>query len=319
MAVSRRKLALRITAVVIVAVVAVLFTRAIIDGWDRVQQYTLLPDLSWALAWVLFALAVSVSGVLWGRVLRSLSPGIELPVAEAVRSHLAGWVMRYIPGVGSVLYKLGWAQKRGVSKLVALAGFTYESIFLQIASIVGGGTVLIVAVGLDLVASNVAVVIALAAMLVAFVLMVSRPVVRPVLTFVLSRRLKSRVDEVPLLPTWRSLLYAFEFLVPRVINGIGVVLLSASIFAASAPDPWVVAAAYTVAGAIGILAVFVPGGLGVREGAFVGILAAAGVNVVDAVLLAVVARFVSTLSDLLIAGVYGLLTAAGRRKDSSSS
>jgi preprotein translocase subunit SecE len=315
---SLRRLALRILAAVIIGVVAWLFTRSLIDGWDRVSQYDISIDGWWVAACVLFAAAVAVSGALWGRVLRALSPGMVLPVSEAVRSHLAGWVMRYIPGVGSVLYKVAWAQKRGVSRTTAVVGFTYESIFLQIASIMGGALVLLVVVGATLFEDNTLVVIAVAALLGVLVLGVSRPVVRPVLQFVTARRLKQRVENLPLLPTGRSLLFALEFLSPRIINGAGIAFITVSIFDWSLADSFTVGAAYAVAGAIGILAVFVPGGLGVREGAFVGILSAAGFNVIDAIVLAVAARFVSTVADVLVAGVYGLLTVNYRRKEESS-
>jgi len=142
----------------------------------------------------------------------------------------------------------------------------------------------------------------------------SRPVVRPVLRFVTARRLKERVESLPLLATPRSLVFAVEFLAPRIVNGVGVALIAISIFDSPARDWFTIGAAYAVAGAIGILAVFVPGGLGVREGAFVGILTAAGFNIIDAIVLAVAARFVSTVADLLVAGVYGLLTVNLRRK-----
>lgn len=310
-----RRVVLRIVAVVIVAVVTWLFATALIAGWDRVREQDILPDPLWGLAAVLFVLAVASSGVLWGRVLSRLQPGIGVPVAEAVRSHLAAWVMRYIPGVGSLLYKVQWAQRRGISRTIAVVGFTYESIFLQIASIVGGAAALVILVGPTLLADNVAVVIGVGVLLAVMLLGASRPVVRPVLTFVARRRLRERVDALPLLSTPRSLLFAVEFLVPRVINGIGVALLAASIFGSGPRDWFIVGAAYAVAGALGILAVFVPGGLGVREGAFVGILTAAGFNVVDAIVLAVAARFVSTVSDLLIAAVYGALTLRPRRKN----
>jgi glycosyltransferase 2 family protein len=313
-----RRIALRVLAVGIIALVTWLFARALIEGWDRVSEYDIAVDGWWVAACVLFAAAVAVSGVLWGRVLRALSPGMQLPVSEAVRSHLAGWVMRYIPGVGSVLYKVAWAQKRGVSRTTAVVGFTYESIFLQIASIMGGAVVLLIVVGPALFEDNGMVVVAVAVLLGVLVLGVSRPVVRPVLRFVTARRLKERVESLPLLATPRSLVFAVEFLAPRIINGVGVAFIAISIFDSPARDWFTIGAAYAVAGAIGILAVFVPGGLGVREGAFVGILTAAGFNIIDAIVLAVAARFVSTVADLLVAGVYGLLTVNLRRKKGTS-
>ncbi len=313
-----RRILLRAFAVLIIGVVTWLFAAALVSGWDRVQEHDITIDGLWVAAAALFVLAVAASGFLWGRVLRALDPELELSAAEAVRSHLAAWVMRYIPGVGSLLYKIQWAQRHAISRTVAVVGFTYESIFLQIASIVGGAVVLVVLVGPALLADNLVVVIALAVLLAAMLLGASRPVVRPVLTFVARRKLRERAAALPLLSTPRSLLFAIEYLTPRVINGIGVAVIAVSVFGSGPRDWFIIGAAYAVAGALGILAVFVPGGLGVREGAFVGILTASGFNVVDAIVLAVAARFVSTVSDLLIAAVYGMLTAAKRRKEKAA-
>jgi uncharacterized membrane protein YbhN (UPF0104 family) len=64
----------------------------------------------------------------------------------------------------------------------------------------------------------------------------------------------------------------------------------------------VVGAAFVVAGAIGILAVFTPSGLGVREAVFIALVIPAGLSPVQAVSLAALARIITTLSDLVLVG-----------------
>lgn len=304
-----RKLTLRVVSAVVILTVAGLFAAALISGWDRVQEYEVRFDWSWPVACVLFALAVVASGFLWGRVIRVVVPGVRTPSLEAIRSHLAGWTLRYIPGVGSLLYKLTWAANRGYSRKDAFVAFTYENIYLQVASIVGGSLTLLVVVGPDLAATNIAVVIGISAILFLMLVVLSRPVIRPVLSFLATRKLRETAEELPLISTGRSLVFVVEYLSPRIINGAGVALLAAALFSTGWELSLVtVAAAYTVAGAIGILAVFVPGGLGVREGTFVAILTATGFDLIDAIVLAIVARFVSTLADIIVAALYGALT-----------
>jgi len=173
--------------------------------------------------------------------------------------------------------------------------------------------VLVAVIGLDFFAGNIVVVVLVGLLVVAMLVALSRPVMERVLSFLATRRFRERVEAVRLIPTGRSLVFVIEYLVPRVINGGGVILIAIALFGLEGNDLLLVAAAYTVAGALGILAVFVPSGLGVREGSFVLLLTAGGIDPVDAVVLAVVARFVSTLADLLVAAGYGLLTLAHRK------
>ena len=308
-----RRLLLRVAAVIVIGAVAVLFAGALVGGWERVREYDIAVDWSWPVALVLFALAVASSGLLWGRVLSRVSPETAAPWWEALRSHLGGWVVRYIPGVGSLIYKIKWAEGHGCSRLDAFVAFSYENVFLQLASIVGGGAILVAVIGPDLVAGNLVVVILVGLLVVAMFIALSRPVMARVLSFLATRRFRERVDAVRLIPTGRSLVFVIEYLVPRIINGAGVILIAIALFGFRGADLLLVAAAYTVAGALGILAVFVPSGLGVREGSFVLLLTAGGIDPVDAVVLAVVARFVSTLADLLVASGYGVLTLAHRK------
>jgi uncharacterized membrane protein YbhN (UPF0104 family) len=66
------------------------------------------------------------------------------------------------------------------------------------------------------------------------------------------------------------------------------------------------AAAYVLGGAIGILAVFVPSGLGVRE-AVVFAFAVQMFTPAQAVLLSLLARLLSTVADAVVAVIYLVL------------
>lgn len=308
-----RKIFVKTLSLFVIVVVAWIFISTLIGGWDRIKDYNLSPNAKWLAALLLFVAAVAVSGLLWGSILRSLSSSVVVRSTEAVRSHLAGWVMRYIPGgVGSFLYKLTWAQKRGISKTIAVIGFAYENIFLQLASFVGGTIVLITLVGPKFLEDNLSMLLLLTLFLCVLVILVSKPVMKPVLLALSRGKLREKILDIPMLPSGRSLLYVLEFLGPRTINGIGVALVASALFRLEPETLWIIGAAYAIAGALGLLAFFVPGGVGVREGSFVLILAATGFEVVDAVFLSILIRFLATIADLIIAGIFGLLTLSKR-------
>lgn len=302
-----RRRALRwILTVAIVTVVAALFTRALIANADALGSLDLRPDAWVAGALALFALAVVLSGVLWGRMIAHLG-GITVGVAEAIRVHCLSWLLKYIPGqVGSVVNKLTWAHSRGVPKSLATLSFFYENAFLIIGSIVPTGLILLFLGALDLAGGDGGIVLLTAASVLPLLVLTSRPVLRWGTNQVARRVLKRQVPDEHFLTSPSALKYQLMYLIPRIVNGAGLVLIAISMFEVPASAYIPLASAYIFAGAAGILAVFVPSGIGVRESVFV-LLAVAYLPVEQAIVLALAARLLATLGDALVAAIYGAL------------
>ncbi|MDN4490832.1 lysylphosphatidylglycerol synthase domain-containing protein [Demequina sp. SYSU T00068] len=297
-------------AVAVIGVVAYFFGRSLASNWDNLRE----EDLSlgwWAVAaTVAFVLAVAVSGTLWGRIVRRLDP---TPVSgvEAVRVHFSSWLLKYVPGqVGFVLNKVVWGQRRGVSRLVILISVVYENAFLLLGSTIPMVAILALARGGSLEVSGT-VWLALAAMVP--LAAATHPAVFHRVVSVLGRRtLKRDVPRDLFLPFGVTMRFQAAFLLPRVINGVGIAFIAAAL-AGAGPESWLpLTAAYAVAGAVGILAVFVPSGLGVREAVFV-LFAAPYLGTEKAIVVSLVARVLATVADALIAGVYGILTLQTRK------
>jgi uncharacterized membrane protein YbhN (UPF0104 family) len=195
-----------------------------------------------------------------------------------------------------------------VRRATAFLGFMYEFAVVQIASILGSLVVLVI-VRRDALEDNQVWTLSLLLVVTGAVGLVSlRYLINPLAARIARMRRIDDFDALPHMP-WRHVApLVGAFTLPRIINGFGVALLTFSLLpGTSLNDVIALAAAYTIAGAIGVLWVFVPSGLGVREATFVAILAALGFNVVDAIAISVVARLASTISDLLVAAVYALM------------
>jgi hypothetical protein len=291
----------------VVGVVAYFFATTLIANWERVAKYPIVVDLSTVSATVIFALAVVVSGVLWARVLHALGER-HIDHWSATEAHLGSWLVRYIPSVAQPLYKVNWASGRGVRRATAFLAFLYEFAFVQLASILGSLVVLLLARA-SMLANDQVVMLSLVLIVTGVAgIGALRYAVNPVAARLAKAR---KIEDFGALPaigwgTAGSLVGLFTL--PRIVNGIGVVLLTASLLpGTSTVDAIAIAAAYTIAGAIGVLWVFVPSGLGVREATFVAILASLGFNVVDAIALSVVARLCSTIADLVVAGIFAVM------------
>jgi len=256
---------------------------------------------------LIFAVAVPVSGWLWGRIVNALHPVPPVSAREAAAVHSLSWLLKYIPGqVGSLLSKVMWGSRTGRSRMLIVITFIYENVFLQLASIVPSAIILVLTLGFTAVEGN-ALAVAIPLALIVLVVIVMRPrIFHALMSLVTKRVTKSELPAEYFLSTGSTVRLSLGFLVPRILNGIGFVFVASS-FLEVTPEMWLpLAAIYVLAGAIGILAVFVPSGLGVRE-AVIFTFAVQLVSPAEAVLLALLSRLLSTLADAVVAVIYLVL------------
>lgn len=295
--------------VAIVLVVGYFFARTLARNWDQLSDVDFSFSFWGVGSVVVFAAAVPVSGVLWGRMVGEL--GSFRPSAlEAVRVHCLSWLLKYVPGqVGSVVNKLAWAVDRGVSKVLVTITFVYENAFLLISSILPPAVILLGAGALDLGDSY----ILLAVMsLIPLVLVTNGPVFRVGTNLIAKRLAKRTVPDEYFLRWGAAMKYQVLYLIPRAINGAGFVLVAVSLLDVPSEYWLPLACAYVIAGGVGLLALFVPSGIGVREAVIV-LLAAPFLPAEQAIVLALAARLYATLGDVVVAAIYGILRAVSRK------
>ncbi|MDY0909004.1 lysylphosphatidylglycerol synthase domain-containing protein [Microbacterium sp. CFBP9034] len=292
--------------VLVLGVVGYFFAVSLWDNWDQIAAEHLAFDWLWVVATLLFAVAVPLTGILWGRIVRALDRDAEgrISHAEAIAVQCASWLLKYIPGqVGSVVNKIVWAGKKGVSRSLVLITFVYENVFLQIASIVPSVIILLVSLGPEIFGENATLLLLPLLILIPLAAISYKPFFHRIVSVPARRVLKRDVPAEYFLSTWQTLWALVEFLGPRVLNGVGFVMIAATVTEVT-PDQWLpFAAAYVLAGAIGILAFFVPSGLGVREAIIVLILSQY-IPVAEAIVISLLARLLSTVGDGLIALIY---------------
>lgn len=307
-----------VAGLAVIAAVGYFFFAALRDNWQDIGKIDL--SLGWwtAATVVVFVLAVAVSGLLWGKIIARLE-GRGVAPWEAVRVQFASWLLKYIPGhVGLVVNKLLWAKGRGTSRLLLVLSVVYENAFLMIVSIVPMVPLLLAwqALGGESLGLSSTVWVGLAALIP--VLVVTHRRVFSWAVNAASRRLLGRaVPDRHFLSFGESLTFQGSYLIPRILNGVGICLIAAFLSDAG-PGSWVpLSAAYALAGALGILAVVVPSGLGVRESVFV-FFAVGYMPVEQAIVVSLAARILSTVGDAVIALIYGGLRLSARHPGGSS-
>lgn len=308
-----RKRTLRVVGtLVVVGVVAYFFGKGLADNWDAVKEIDVSFGWLSVASILLFALSVFVSGTIWGSMVSELGH-VHVGRAEAIRVQSASWLLKYVPGqVGSVANKILWGASRGISRTLVVITFVYENVFLLLASTVPTVVYLILDSG-SLGGESLSAVLPALIAVVPLLLVMDRRLFRWGLNLVGKKVLKSEVPREYFLSPVASLRFQVVFLLPRVLIGAGFVLVAESSFSI-APGDWVaLACIYILAGAVGILAVFVPSGLGVRESVIV-LLCSRYMPVEQAIVLSLLARLYSTVADGVVALIYGALKARDNRK-----
>lgn len=286
----------------VIALTVFFFAKSLQKNWDNLQGVSLTPDLLTILAIILFVLSIVSSGILWGKIAEQLTK-TKIHTAEATQVHLASWLLKYVPGqAGSLLNKLAWSKKRGVDGKKVTASFIYENVFLLLASTVPTIPVLLISIG-NKFKDNDTLFLPLLISIPFVVIVLSPWFFTKVINWLFKLAKKQKLAQEEMLSGKDNIKFFLLFIIPRIINGTAFVFIAESLINISASQYLAFGSLYVLAGIVGVLAVFVPSGLGVREAVIV-LFASAYIPSEQAVLLALVSRFYATVADVLVAVVY---------------
>lgn len=302
----------RLLTIIIVGLVGYFFYSTLSSNWQEVKDIDFDLNVYSVIALLLLTVAVVESGRLWGKLLNVLTEreGKYVKGNEAVRVHIASWLLKYIPGqAGSLINKVAWAKGKGYSKKLVLITFVYENIFLLMASFLISVPILLIFNGseTEILFGNPLYIFGVVVAVGLLLLSLKGKTLHRVANLAFSKILKQPVGREFFLSDLQALKLQLFYTLPRLLNGVGFVFIAASFLEVSPSAYLPLGAAYIIAGAIGILAIFVPSGIGVREAVIVA-LTGQFIGLEQAIVLAIVARLYTTVADAALAAGYGLLT-----------
>jgi len=276
-------------------VVIVFLVIAVIDEVGHLPKIDWSFDFWWLVpAFVALVIFQGIHAETWRRILHRLHG--DIPARK-------GWVIwnvsllaRYVPTqVMLAVTRVGMAEREGVPKRVTISSIVYEVALVTAASIV------VAAWGImslpDIKNSPWRFAILLVPVL-ALACLHPKPFSR-FSTYLLHRFKTEKLERT--LPFRTVLLFAGVYVVSFLMTGIGVLCITRSLHSIDPADIPVVLSAWSVGYAGALVAFFIPGGLGVREGAMAAVLAIALPTGV-AIAVAVVTRLAQTGVELLYAG-----------------
>ncbi len=273
----------------------------LVSNWDSLQSEELhVRPVLLAVSLVPGLAGVLVLALTWPVIVRHMSGSGGDYSTALVKTFLYSWAGRYIPGkVAYVVGRFFLGRSLGVSSQALVGSIVYESALLLVAGAALATVTLVPTLAVE--SESVLPYLALPVLVVGGAVALHPTVLRRLLRF--GTRIAGRdAGELDwLLPSrlvgGATMLYALAF----VLNGLGFYLLIVSITDYSVRYLPLAVGVYGLAAVLGMISVFAPAGLGVREGVIVAVLQTT-MPVELAVAISIAARFWATAIDLLLIG-----------------
>jgi glycosyltransferase 2 family protein len=277
---------------IVLSIVAFVFLAvSLVRNREALSSFDL--QLTWRAPLILglFVGAVLLSGVLWGRILSDLA-GRSVDRTDAMWAHVHSWLLKYVPGqVGSVAGKVLWGEARGFQARTIVASFAYENVFHLVASLSLSLPVVLAVAPDDTQQYRILIGVVVAVQIGVLLAPIGLRRVAAAKTMVLS--------------VGSTLRHGLAYLLPRLLNGLGFLLVVREQLPTQSVADWIViGAVYVLAGILGILA----SGLGVREAVITAVLAPR-LGAANALAVAAIARIYASLADVLLLLTYALFRA----------
>ena len=292
-----KKFIYKILSYLIVLIIFFFLGKTFFENWQKIKDYDFSFNYFYLILSYLFLfLGIFLGVFIWNKVLRILEPDKKLSFFKAFKVYIYSWFGRYLPGkVWMFAGRVYLGQKEGIPKKPLLISVIYEIILSIASGFLLSLFLLSIAFGSKLYGLYL-----IPIFVVLGGLFFSHPkVIFLLFNIILKKFKKINIKKNDFLNYKTVIQIILYYFVSYLIEGIAFFFLINSIISLSFYDIIGVIGAYTVALVSGTVAIFAPGGLGVREGILVLILQFYfSISIV--ILISVVARIWFTLAELIL-------------------
>ena len=294
----------RIVSWILVAAIFFFLAKMVWSNWVQVKEASFSLRFFPLFSGTVF-FAVSYFFQLWAWYLITQKLGIALSFPETTKTWFYSQAGKYLPGkIWLFLGRVYFYESKGKSKKSVSVALYFEAATLLVA----GGLICLAALLLfeemGAVHSNkILGWLVIACILLAFIFLHPR-VLQKILNWVLV--LFKREPLVLSISYWNILWVLFYCILSWVVGGIGFYLFVDAVYPLSSHYILFLTGALAVSNTLGLIAIFAPGGLGVREGVLVYLLSFV-TPVPVAVILSVLTRIWMTLIEIGLIGIVYLV------------
>jgi uncharacterized membrane protein YbhN (UPF0104 family) len=279
-----------------------------------IKNYEDLKSLNFKVNWIIFFTSMAffflykiTLASLWHYI--TIINDAKIPYMKAITAYLYSILGKYIPGkVFMLAARLIYYDTEGAKKRKVTICFLIENILTLL------GAALLFIISLLFFPNNLLSDYKyLTVGLIVLFFIIINPKILNIFLGILERITK-KIDLKLTFNYIEMLKLVFLFIINWSIVGIGFYILVCSIYTIPLSQALYTAGVFALAAIIGILSLFAPSGIGVREGIII-----IGLSLIMpseyAVILSVISRLWSTIPELILAGIAFIITKITKRKD----
>ena len=246
-----------------------------LDNYYKLIKYNFSINYIFTLLSIcFFVLAVPISGFLWHSLFER-----KINTKNTILMYMKIWSFKYIPGqIGTSIGKINWGNKHNIEKKTILKKVLEEHVYITSSS-------LLLSLPLIYYLNSYLSVIYLLFFFLVLPLM-----------YFMFRRVKSISQYYSVLI--KILSNSIKYCIPRLSNGIGFLFICLSITTSEVEHIFLTPFIFIWSSIIGLLAILVPGGIGVREAVLIYFLNFS-YEMDDSIIISIFSRVINIISDVL--------------------
>ncbi len=258
---------------------------------DYLRIPTIVKPLRLVLSFLFLFLGFGLNTLAWARAVQEA--GHPVPLRAGMASGGLSVFAKYIPGkIWVIMGRAEYLCRHYGLGRNHLGSLSFDAQFVALWTALLLGTIGILNLGgLEIYGLGVLLVFVLLS------LVIYTPLAQRVAGGLAGRLFRKNI-ELPKIPFFRVLHLALYYGLNWMAWCVGFWLMAGSLL--ESPLPFSAGFSFGLAGSLGILAVFAPGGLGVREGVLIGMLSLAGIGLTEANTVALASRLWFLLGELFV-------------------
>ncbi len=294
----KKKFIYKVFSYIFIFLILFFLGKSLVLNWQEVSVYKFSFNYYYLiLSFLLFWLHIFCLSLVWKKLIKKIEPQFGISNIEAVRVYILSEFGKYVPGqVWAIACRTYLGQKYGVSKKNLLIGSLLDAGLLLLAIITLGLLFLIISF------NNISwyLYIASFGILLIGLVLIHPKVFYPIFNFILRKLRNTEIDSSIFLSYSTILLIVVYYVGVVFIAAIAFIFLIMSITSVNISDMAGIIAAFCLANGLGVAALFVPSGLGVREGVMATLLKSYFPFSI-AILISLLARVWTTVNEVLFA------------------
>lgn len=278
--------------------------KTLFGNWQKLREYEFSFNYFYLIVSFLFLiLALFLSGVIWKIILEKLEPKVKISYPKAVKIVIFSSFGKYLPGtVWQYLGRIQLASREGLEKKLVAVSLIYEIILSIISAFLFSLVILSFSAGMffSFFYNKLIITVTFLIILSGFFL-IHPKIFYFLFNFILKKFNKEEIPAFKFLTYKRILMIIFCYFIFFFLSGIGFSFLVKSLVSFPVYGMMWLTGAFILASILGMIVVFAPSGLGVREGVLV-LFLQFYFPLSVAVVISLAARLWATLGEIITLG-----------------